>query len=243
MKKIVIFSGAGLDAESGIETFRGGVNSMWNNHKIDDVATLQGWAKDPAKVLEFYNERRKQLPDVNPNEAHKALALLEENFDVIHVTQNVSDLLERAGATNVLHLHGELTKARGVAHTKFAPAEEIVDIGYDDIKIDDKCPHTNTQLRPNIVWFSEFPFHVVEAYDAIMKADILLIVGTSLQITYTIDMLNNTRQVGDNPCKIFYIDPAPSHELDYYGTPITYIEKSAVEGVTEIVEKIMSREI
>src|ERR1017187_8933332 len=122
-KKIVIFSGAGLDAESGVETFRS-KNGLWNNHRIEDVATPEGWKKDRKKVLDFYNERRKQMPDVKPNAAHEALAKLEERFDVINITQNVSDLLERGGSKNIIHLHGELTKARGcMYYSKSSPLD------------------------------------------------------------------------------------------------------------------------
>lgn len=252
-KKIVIFSGAGLDRESGVLTFRDCKDGLWNNHKIEDVATPAGWRKDRKQVLDFYNERRKQMPEVVPNDAHKALAKLEDNFDVTHVTQNVSDLLERGGCKNIIHLHGELTKARGCMYDhKPSPADNVIDIGYNDINIGDKCPVTDSQLRPHIVWFGEFPFGVDAAYKAVYDADILLIIGTSLQITYTIDMLNNVRHLsfetdestGNKPaCKVIYIDPSPDRVLDKYGIKIDYIQKGAVEGVTEIVNKILNNEI
>ena len=226
-KKLVVFSGAGLDEASGIETFRNIKNGLWYNYNVDEVATLKGWRKNPKQVLEFHNMLRSKLPDVKPNEAHLLLTSLEENYDVIHVTQNVSDLLERGGATNVIHLHGELTKGRG---SNFGNKP----IGYNDINIGDKCPLTGSQLRPSTVLFDEYPFRVSEAYKAIYEADILLIVGTSLQISYTIDMLNNVRQV-PTPCKIFYIDPFPKKTLDSYKLNVNYVEKTAIEGITEVI--------
>ena len=229
-KKIVVFSGAGLDAESGVETFRGLKNSTWNNYRISDVATPAGWSNDRNKVLDFYNERRQEMVNVHPNDAHKALVKLEEKYEVIHVTQNVSDLLERAGATNILHLHGELTKACDSMSKK-----NTYDIGYKDINIGDKCVENGSQLRPDIVWFHEFPMRVDEAYEAVMTADILIIVGTSLQISYTLDMLNTF----DINKKIIYIDPEPMMYLDNYGLNVEYIREKAVKGVTDVVNELL----
>lgn len=244
MKKIAIFTGAGISKESGIETFRDTKDGLWENHKIEDVCTLNGWSKDREKVLEFYNDRRRQMPMVEPNEAHKALAKLEEFFDVTVVTQNVDDLHERGGSTNIIHLHGELCKARGSLGNglPFKNNNPVYDIGYNDIKIGDKCEKNGSQLRPHIVWFGEFPFSTHEAYRAIYDADILIIIGTSLQITYTLDMLNNVKRVPEQ-AKIIYIDPKPMRYLDGYGLKIEYVEKGAVEGVTEIVERIIKTEI
>lgn len=250
IKKIVVFTGAGISKESGILTFRDVKDGLWNNHKIEDVATPAGWRKNREAVLAFYNERRRQLPDVQPNDAHKVLALLEDEFDVTVVTQNVDDLHERGGSKDIIHLHGELTKARGCMYDhKTSPADTIIDIGYNDINIGDKCPTTESQLRPHIVWFGEFPFGVDKAYKAIAQADILLIIGTSLQITYTLDMLNNVRHIGDDAygggpaCKVIYIDPMPDKGLEPYGIEIEYIKKGAVEGVTEVVNKILNKEL
>jgi NAD-dependent deacetylase len=229
-KKIVVFTGAGIDAESGVETFRGLKNSMWENHNIDDVCTPSGWKKDREKVLNFYNERRRQLPTVEPNSSHTGLVKLEDEYDVTIVTQNVSDLHERAGSSKILHLHGELTKARGTLSSK----ESIVDIGYDDINIGDKCPN-GSQLRPHIVWFEEYPFNVEESYDAIIESDVLIIIGTSLMIGYTLNLLSS---VSDD-CKIYYIDPQPGRYLDHNGKDITYIEKPATEGVELILNELL----
>ena len=243
-KKIVVFTGAGISAESGVLTFRDVKDGLWNNYRIEDVATPSGWAKDRKMVLEFYNERRRQMPEVKPNAAHEALAALEKDYDVTVVTQNVDDLHERAGSTNIIHLHGELTKARGCLYnSKPSPADQVYDIGYNDINIGDKCSVTDSQLRPHIVWFGEFPFGVEEAYRAIYEADILLIIGTSLQIGYTLDMLNNVRRTTTDKegCKIVYIDPSPEKYLDNYGLTVEYINKKAVEGVTEYVNTIMTK--
>jgi len=239
-KKVVVFTGAGLDSESGINTFRDLNNGLWYNYNVDDVATIDGWRRDKAKVLEFHNKIRSLLPSVQPNGAHKALVALEEKFDVIHITQNVSDLLERAGSTNVIHLHGELTKARrSLYNNKTSPLDEIIDIGYNEINIGDTCPVNNTQIRPHVVWFGEIPFGVEEAYEAIFNADILLIIGTSLQIGYTLPMLSTAKNNNKPACEIYYIDPSPMRYLDNYGLKINYVEKTAVEGVTEIVNNLI----
>ena len=235
-KKIVIFSGAGISRESGILTFRDCKDGLWNNYNVDEVATPQGWQADRELVLNFYNDRRKQLPEVFPNDGHKELVKLEEKYDVTIITQNIDDLHERAGSSKIIHLHGELTKARGCMYShKSSLMDNVIDVGYNDINIGDKCPITGSQLRPHIVWFGEYPLEVVEAYHAVMEANILLIVGTSLQITYTIDMLNSVRK----DCRIIYIDPKPSNILDSYGLGVEYIKKKAVEGVAEIVGELL----
>jgi NAD-dependent deacetylase len=243
-KKIAIFTGAGISAESGIETFRGSEDSLWNNHSVDDVATPSGWKKDPQLVTDFYNSRRMELATVEPNDAHRALSRLETRYDVDVITQNIDDLHERGGSTMVHHLHGEITKVRGSLYEhKTSPFDVVYDIGYTEVKIGDTCKETGTQLRPHVVWFGEYPdiTAVNAGYKAIMECDILLIIGTSLQISYTLDMLNNVRQV-DEPCVIYYIDPQPSHHLDAYNLPITYIEKNAVIGVTEMVDYLMNKQ-
>jgi len=246
-KKIVVFSGAGLDAESGIETFRGLKNSMWENFNIDEVATPQGWREDRSKVLDFYNARRRELPSVEPNDAHIALASLEDEYDVIHVTQNVSDLLERAGSSNVLHLHGELTKARSSylngnpIMDKLSVKSKPIHIGYNDINMGDKCEGYGAQLRPHIVWFGEYPFSINEAYDAFKNADLIIIIGTSMSIGYTMSFFGVCKR--ETP--IYYIDPSPSNsiELEYPNLDITYIEKGAVEGVSGLVKNLIIQAI
>lgn len=237
-KKVVVFTGAGISKESGVDTFRDSVDGLWENHKIEEVCTLDGWRKDREKVLNFYNDRRKQMPMVEPNDAHKALVKLEEHFDVTIVTQNVDDLHERGGSRNIIHLHGELTKARGsMYHHKPSPFDAVYDIGYGDINIGDKCKVSGSQLRPHIVWFGEYPFRVDEAYREFLSADIVIIVGTSLQIGYTLSFFDNLPKGFD----VIYIDPNPSHDLDTLDLNIEYVEKGAVEGVTEIVERIINK--
>jgi NAD-dependent deacetylase len=244
-KKIVVFSGAGLDRESGVLTFRDCVDGLWNNHKIEEVATMDGWKADKEKVLDFYNERRREMPNVLPNGAHDDLVKLEEFFDVTHVTQNVSDLLERAGATNVIHLHGELTKARSTYLSGNPLVDALgvknkpIDIGYNDINLGDKCENNGSQLRPHIVWFGEYPFGINKAYQAFRDADIVLIIGTSMQISYTEGFFAETKM----EAKIFFIDPEPSQILSfkYPEIEITYIAKGAVEGVGEIVKQLTTK--
>jgi NAD-dependent deacetylase len=237
--KIVIFTGAGISKESGIETFRDSVDGLWNNHRIDDVATKSAWGKDRAKVLDFYNERRQQLPSVEPNDAHRALVELEKHFEVTIVTQNVDDLHERAGSSNILHLHGELTKARGSfpMSTPNNPNQTVIDIGYDDINIGDRCLVSDSQLRPHIVWFEEYPFYIDEAYTAMFHADILLVIGTSLQIGYTLTMINEGMKESG---RVIYIDPDPRKYLDNYGLDVEYIKETAVNGVVRVVNELIN---
>jgi NAD-dependent deacetylase len=231
MKKIVVFTGAGISAESGVATFRDTVNGLWYNYNIDEVATLEGWLKDRKKVLDFHNLVRSKLSDSQPNKAHLAICKLEEKFDVTIITQNIDDLHERAGSSKIFHLHGELLKSRSSKNPR---------IIYDckgDINVGDKC-ELGSQLRPHTVLFGEYPFNIDKSYKAILECDYLLIIGTSLQISYTHDMLLS---INDN-AKIYYIDPSPSRDLDYR-IPITYIEKTAVAGVTELVDKLMNETV
>lgn len=238
-KKIVIFSGAGVSAESGVATFRDAKTGLWENHSIEDVATPEGWRKDRGLVLRFYNERRRQLPTVQPNDAHKLIAELEKNYDVTVVTQNVDDLHERGGSTKIIHLHGELTKARGAFYNhKPSPVDHVVDIGYNDINEGDKCPVTDSQLRPHIVWFGEYPFGVEEAYKAMQEADVLIIVGTSLMITYTLNMLAEVPY----DSKIYFIDPKPVRELAKYRDDIKFLAKPATVGMKEVYDELMQTE-
>jgi NAD-dependent deacetylase len=235
-KKIVVFTGAGVSKESGVLTFRDSVDGLWENHNIDDVCTPDGWKKDREKVLNFYNDRRRQLPTVEPNSAHTGLVKLEDKYDVTIVTQNVDDLHERAGSSKILHLHGELTKARGsMFRHNTTSFDSLINIGYNDINIGDKCPLSDSQLRPHIVWFEEYPFNVEESYDAMIEADVLIIIGTSLMIGYTLNLLSSV----SDTCKVYYIDPQPSRYLDHSGKDITYIEKPATEGVELILNELL----
>jgi NAD-dependent deacetylase len=174
-KKVVVLTGAGISAESGIRTFRDS-NGLWEEHRIEDVATFDAWRRNPALVMEFYNQRRKQLYEVEPNPAHFALARLEQKFDVQVITQNVDDLHERAGSTKVLHLHGELKKARSTADDSL-----IYDIEGWELKLGDKC-EKGSQLRPHIVWFGEAVPLIERAAELSSRADIFMVIGTSLNV-------------------------------------------------------------
>lgn len=199
MNKIVVLSGAGISAESGLSTFRDN-GGLWHQHRVEDVATPEAWSKDPALVLEFYNQRRKQLMEVAPNAAHRALARLEQAFDVQIVTQNVDDLHERAGSTQVTHLHGELKKVRSTADPDLVYTLE----GWE-LKLGDVC-EKGSQLRPHIVWFGEAVPLIEKAASLVTQADILLVVGTSLQVYPAAGLLHYARP----DCEKYYIDPQAS---------------------------------
>ena len=182
-QRITVLTGAGVSAESGITTFRDS-DGLWENHKVEDVASIEGWYRNPQLVLDFYNARRAQLPAVRPNAAHISIAELEKDYDVTVVTQNVDNLHERAGSTRIIHLHGELTKVRpeNCCNEMDGFSEQTVfDIGSDEVHVGDLAPN-GAQLRPHIVWFGEAVPKIDAAIDAVEAADILLIVGTSLQV-------------------------------------------------------------
>lgn len=194
-KKLVVLSGAGISAESGIKTFRDS-NGLWENHRVEDVASPEGFAKNPKLVLDFYNMRRRQLKEVHPNDAHKILAELQDDFDVHIITQNVDDLHERAGSEKVLHLHGELLKARPVnSDSKVIPWEEDLNLG--DLNFE------GIQLRPHIVWFGEMVPEMDNATKIAEEADIFLVIGTSMQVYPAAGLVH---YVPDH-CEVFIIDP------------------------------------
>ena len=201
MKKLVVLSGAGISAESGLATFRG-ADGLWEGHSIEEVATPQAWRQNPALVLEFYNERRKALKSVQPNDAHYALARAEQGLDVTIITQNVDDLHERAGSSKVIHLHGELRKVRSTAYPN-----DMYD-WYEDLNLGDKCKQGH-QLRPHIVWFGEGVPLLGAASEIVRTADILLIVGTSLLVYPAAGLIH------DVPAKsqVIYVDPQPSEDV------------------------------
>ena len=195
MKKLIVLSGAGISAESGISTFRDS-NGLWQNHRIEEVASPEGFAKNPQLVLDFYNLRRRQLKEVSPNKAHEILFELEQKFDLHIITQNVEDLHERAGSGNVLHLHGELKKARPVNNeNKVIPWEEDLNLWDFD--------ENGVQLRPHIVWFGEPVPEMGNAVKIASTADIFLVIGTSMQVYPAAGLIN---YVPDN-CEIYVIDP------------------------------------
>lgn len=194
-KRLVVLSGAGISAESGISTFRDS-NGLWENHRIEDVASPEGFARNPELVLEFYNLRRRQLLEVHPNVAHEILADLEEFFEVFIITQNVDDLHERAGSTNVLHLHGELLKARPVNNIhQIYPWKNDMHWGDTDEK--------GNQLRPHIVWFGEAVPEMEKAAEIASQADLFLVIGTSMQVYPAAGLIHEV----PNDCEIFVIDP------------------------------------
>lgn len=197
MKKLVVLTGAGVSKESGIQTFRDSKDSLWNNYKIEDVATIDAWRKNRELVLNFYNERRRQLKEVEPNEAHFALARLEEHFDVTIITQNVDNLHERAGSSNVLHLHGELTKVRSTLD------ENLVYDWHEDCNIGDKC-EKGSQLRPHIVWFGEMVPNLQKAADIVYDADIVIVIGTS----FTVYPAASLMEYSKSDAEIYIIDPS-----------------------------------
>lgn len=223
-KKICVLTGAGVSQESGIKTFRD-ADGLWEGHDVQAVASPQGWIKDQELVLDFYNQRRKQLKEVKPNGAHYKIAELEENHDVVVITQNVDDLHERGGSTNIIHLHGELTKVRSIA------SEQLVYDWDGDLVTGDNA-EDGAQLRPHIVWFGEAVPMLEHAIVEVTTADTVIIIGTSMQVYPAAGL------VGYAPphAQIYYIDPKPhmSYELRLMKN-LTIIEKKAVAGMEELI--------
>ena len=227
-KNLVVLSGAGISAESGLKTFRGS-DGLWENHKVEDVATPEAWHRNPELVTRFYNERRKQLLEVEPNDAHLILAELESQFNVNIITQNVDNLHERAGSTNVLHLHGELTKVRSTSYD-----QEVFVLTPDkyEIKIGDLCP-LGFQLRPHIVWFGEEVPELENAIQLTEKADVFLVIGTSLNVYPAAGLLHYV----PSKAPIYLIDP---EEVKSSYQRILHIQKGASEGMREFVTLLNS---
>ena len=223
MKHIVVLTGAGMSAESGIKTFRD-ADGLWEGHDVMQVASPQGFKTNPELVLEFYNQRRRQLFEVTPNSAHFGLAELEKNYKVTIVTQNVDDLHERAGSKNVIHLHGELLKARNVVD-EFS----VIDC-KTDIKLGDTCPKGH-QLRPHIVWFGEAVPMIDTAVDVCMTADILLIIGTSMQVYPAASLMHYVPE----HTPTFFIDPKPAIESKHN---LTVIAETATVGMKRFIESL-----
>jgi NAD-dependent deacetylase len=195
-KRLVVLTGAGISQESGISTFRD-ANGLWNNHRIEEVASPQAWHRNPRLVLDFYNQRRKQLGEVSPNRAHLLLAELEQWFDVSIITQNVDDLHERAGSHHVLHLHGELKKARSTVDPRLIYTLE----GWE-LNIGDQCER-GSQLRPHIVWFGEEVPLIGQAAEIVRSAELFIVIGTSLQVYPAAGLLQEVMP----GAKVFLIDP------------------------------------
>ena len=221
-QKVVILTGAGISAESGIQTFRG-AGGLWEGHRIEDVASPDGWRRDKELVLNFYNLRRAQLLIVKPNAAHEALVELEKNFDVTVITQNVDDLHERAGSSNVLHLHGELLKVRSTLD------ETLVYEWRKDLVVGDKCER-GSQLRPHIVWFGEMVPMIEPAQRIASEADIFIVIGTSLVVYPAAGLLHLAPQHS----RKFLIDPY-AEELSASSDNLRIFKAAATKGVPDLV--------
>ena len=221
---MVVLSGAGISAESGVKTFRDS-NGLWENHRIEDVASFEGFQKNPQMVLDFYNARRKQLREVEPNNAHLILAEFEAFFDVEIITQNVDDLHERAGSTKITHLHGELLKVRPIdSETEILQWEEDLNVGDFNAK--------GIQLRPHIVWFGEMVPEMEKAIKLTAEADIFLIIGTSMQVYPAAGLINYVPP----SCEVFVIDP---NLENMYAKYENFFKTSATEGMKKLRELLL----
>lgn len=227
-KKIVVLTGAGVSAESGIQTFRDS-NGLWENHRVEDVATPEGWHRDYKMVLRFYNDRLKQMKAAQPNAAHLALAKLEAKYDVTVVTQNVDNLHERAGSSKVIHLHGEITKARSQVDENY-----IVDIEGDELKDGALCPY-GKQLRPHIVWFGEAVPMIEKAVEVISQADIAMVIGTSMVVYPAASLIH----YAPKNIPVYYIDPKASHIAGIAN--LTCLQDKAGAAVPKLVEELLSK--
>ena len=221
MKHLVVLTGAGMSAESGLKTFRD-ENGLWEGHDVTKVASPEGFKQNPELVLDFYNQRRRQLKETMPNAAHLALAELEHSYNINIITQNVDNLHERAGSTNILHLHGELKKVRSTGNPK------DVKVWTEDIKFGDTC-EKGYQLRPHIVWFGEDVPMIEKAVEICLTADILLIIGTSMQVYPAAGLMHYV----DTNTPIYYIDPKPATVRN---ATINVIAKTATAGMRDILD-------
>ena len=225
--KIAILSGAGISAESGISTFRDIKDGLWYNYNVDQVATVEGWNKNPELVLEFHNMLRAKLHDKEPNAGHLALVDLEKEHDVTIVTQNVDNLHEKAGSKNILHIHGELFKARD----SFGEIQDC--FGELNIGALDKY---NEQLRPHTVLFGELPYNWDESVKVISEADILMVIGTSFSIGYLPHLVGSCK----SSCKVYYIDPHPDSMIENIGLfHLTIVPENASTGVSKVINKFI----
>ena len=228
-KKLVVLTGAGISAESGIKTFRDS-DGLWEGHDVMEVATPEGWRKNPALVLDFYNQRRKQLLEVKPNLAHQVLVDLEQDFEIHIVTQNVDDLHERAGSQQVLHLHGELLKVRSTRNESY-----VLDWS-GDLQLGDFDTNGN-QLRPHIVWFGEAVPALEAAIDLVEQADYIAIIGTSLQVYPAAGLTD----FASKNVPIFYIDPKAT-TISNLRNQLTCIAMKATEGILVLQQKLLELE-
>jgi NAD-dependent deacetylase len=226
-KKLVVLTGAGISAESGLATFRGS-DGLWEGHRVEDVASPEGWARNPELVLDFYNQRRKAARQAQPNAGHRALVELEQAYEVVIVTQNVDDLHERAGSTRVIHLHGKLMESRSTAH------EELVyPLTSDFLHLGEQC-EKGYQLRPNIVWFGEQVPLMERAIEEAATADVFMVVGTSLQVYPAAGLMHYTRF----NCPVYIIDP---HQPPVSPRPnLHFVQEPATTGVPRVAQELMA---
>ena len=225
-QRVVVLTGAGISAESGLRTFRGS-DGLWEGHRVEEVATPAAWEADPARVLRFYNDRRKQARSAKPNVAHKALSALQRCFEVDIITQNVDDLHERAGSARVLHLHGEVMKARSTRNYDY-----LIELGSNDISLGDTCP-AGSQMRPHVVWFGEEVPAMTAAAELVAQADILLCVGTSLQVYPAASLAF----LAPDEARRIVVDPHIPESI--VRTTFECIVKPAREGVPSIVRELV----
>lgn len=228
-QKIVVLTGAGISAESGIQTFRG-AGGLWNGYNVMEVASIEGWHKNPKLVLDFYNLRRTDAANAQPNLAHTELARLEQKYDVTIVTQNVDDLHERGGSTKVIHLHGKLREARSTQNEQL-----VYDIGANAIELGDIC-EMGSQLRPNIVWFGEMVPLMETASHEVSQADIFIIVGTSLLVYPAASLVHYAPKTAQK----YIIDIAPDQREMNRIPNMHVIANKASAGVSQVVEQLMN---
>ena len=226
MKNVVVLTGAGMSAESGLNTFRDS-NGLWEGHNVMDVATPEAFEKDPKLVLEFYNQRRRQLLNAHPNKGHHNLKELEKYFNIHIITQNIDDLHEKAESSNVLHLHGELRKVRSIVN------KDIILNWSKDLHLGD-FDSVGNQLRPHVVWFGEEVPMLDNAIERVKQADILVIIGTSMQIFPAASLVNFIKR--NTP--VYFIDPNPSIEKNQYQN-ITIIKSGAENGTEELIKMLI----
>lgn len=228
MKKIAILSGAGISAESGIKTFRDS-DGLWENYRVEDVATIDAWHINPDLMTDFYNARRAELEHAQPNDAHKLVAALEEYFDVTVITQNIDNLHERAGSSNIIHLHGEATKACSEKGKNY-----VQDIGFRPIGYDEKTPD-GARMRPFIVWFGEDVPLLSKAAEVVEQCDILIIIGTSLAVYPAASLLYYAPQHAE----IYVIDPKEIHSIS---RKVNFIQEVATTGMKKLFETLRNQQ-
>ena len=227
MKRIVVLSGAGISAESGLKTFRDS-DGLWENYSVYEVATPEAWMRNPALVMEFYNERRKQVLAAEPNEAHKALAQLESAYEVQIITQNIDDLHERAGSSNVLHLHGNITYSRSSNNPNL-----LYPIDGWKLELGQKC-ELGSQLRPHVVWFGEAVPAMDDAYQVIVDADILLVIGISLNVYPAAGLIH----FAPEQSRKYLVDPQEVAVTNV--SNLSFIQATAGEGVSQLANDLLN---